>query len=428
MPANATATKPGATPGADSVSAATTTDTVTPVAHPSPQSGTTDDAGASTSSTAARRPTREQIRDWVRATETPPPPPVTPKAQTAEPDPASPADSASQAADPQTPTDQTPAPQDTATPPADTPADPDPAPAKNPWPKDALERVRKLKDQRNRARDDAQTKDRTIAELNQRLQALEARAADGPSNDAAPDPLAGPAAVASGRPPGDPVETMSDPASIEARASQARDLAQWAQDRIEAIADEPDAVAQDLQAAGIKPPADGWDPKTLRDALRGIRDKARHVADKAAPARLHFVTRERDVIERVSALVPELADDASPLAREVAATVQRFPWLRQMPEWAYLATAGVLGEQVLAERAARNSRPPAAEPTPAPPKPVTPPKAAPRVPGVGRSSAPSQPPNDIEAARARLRDAGKGASQQDRIAFIKASLLAGVPG
>jgi len=270
------------------------------------------------------------------------------------------------------------------------------------WPKGALERIRKLKDQRNQARDQAQSKDREIEELRERLARVERKGAGVEPTVA------------------DEVETLTDEGAIAERQRTAESVAAWAAARISKLAyGDHETVARDLEAIGLKAPEDGWDPKSMGEALEGLRERGEHVAKRAAPARIAWLRNETQVVETVGQAFPELADPKSDLQREVQDVLEAMPGIRQQSNWLLLATVGAIGLREFRRRTAK----PEESPNPKPPKPA-PPGKPPRVPGVpGAAAAAPKAGSDLAALReAAIR---KGASAKDRQAYIKAQLAAG---
>lgn len=361
---------------------------------------------ASTPSPAQRALTREeQILSWVRGPE--PASAETSPAQVEGTGNESPPDPETSGADPDL-SQSPPNPEAQHTGPAaetaggeDPPAGEERADAKGRWPTEAVERLRKLKDQRNKAREEAADKDRQLAELTQKVQSLEASLKSG-------RPEAGPV---------DTVETLGDVESLRARVQDARNVGRWAEEQLELVGEDEEAVARNLDAYGIKAPDGGWDAKTLRTSLRGIRDRTRVVVEEAAPRRYHWLQREAEVIGQVNRVVPELADPQEPLQEEVAALLQTYPGLKQQPDWLHLATIGAWGMREWRKRAGEAGKP-AAPKSPPPAKPL--PKA-PRLPGAPKAVAP-EAGNSSEIDVLRERAMRPGATARDREAYIRAQL------
>jgi len=271
------------------------------------------------------------------------------------------------------------------------------------WPSAAIERLKKLKDQRNKARDAAADKDRQVAELTERLQSLEAQLKTGTAE-------AGPA---------DAVETLGDVEAIRERVQSARAVQRWAEEQLELVAEDEEAVAKSLDGYGIKAPDGGWDARSLRAALRGVRDRTRVVVEEAAPRRYHWLQRESQTIDQVSRVVPELVDPKESLQAEVSQILETYPGLKAQPDWLHLATLGAWGMREWRKRLESAGKPA----TPARPAPA--PNAVPRAPKLAGApkvavAAPAEGAAELEVLRERAMR--PGATAKDREAFIRAQL------
>lgn len=268
---------------------------------------------------------------------------------------------------------------------------------KHRWPQDAVERVKKLKLQRNKARDEVANKDRALDEMAQRLSDMERTLRS--TQPRQPDPI----------------ETLPDVDAVKARAAEAMGVAEWAIDRLDVAGDNPESVGAELEKAGFKAPEDGWDQKSVKEQLRVLRDNARTVINLGAQRKAWLESEQRNLSEMLDR-VPELAEADGVLAQEVQDVLSRYPGLKREPNWAELAIAGVLGMRQLAARNGARVAPkvPAPKPAAAVPR-------APAVPTVAKASVPA--PNQARILeQLRLKATSKGATKEDRVAFIKAQM------
>lgn len=282
----------------------------------------------------------------------------------------------------------------------ETTSEPDDKPLHGQWPKAAVERVRKLKDQKQALKAEIAKRDQALesvqAEVRELRQAIQ-KSADGKA------------------PTQDQLGNEVDPDVIQTRAAEAENVVAWADDLLDDLPTDPDRVSSMLEAEGLKAPDGVWTEKAMRDAIRGIKANARQVV-QAAPKRLEFIRREDQALTTAMQLEPQLADPESPIAKQVAAVIAARPAFRDMPDWPLFVTAGLVGLQVLQERRQKPAKPAAA----ATPKPV--PKA-PRLPGAPRSSMANTQVSEVDVIRERALK--PGATREDRRALIKAQLLAG---
>lgn len=319
-------------------------------------------------------PTRqEQIRAWLEPTVAEPPPPVEAK----EPEQPSPAPEP----EPKTEADLS-------------QADESEEPEADKLPK-AIAKIRRLKDEKKTLKASLQDKDSELAELKSRLSELERKSAPEVRVD---------------------LSQETDVAVLEKRLQEATALYTWAEDTLDKVDvdDDPARIGAELEAEGLPRPQDGWTTKAIREQLVKLRKHARTVREQA-PQRIEWLKTEDAMLARAMELAPELADSDSPLAQEVKRIVEAKPWMKQLPDWSLMATAGALGLQVLNERAKPKSK---AEPKAEEPK-ARPVPAAPRLPGAPKAAA---SPTVDKLAELRKAAQAPGASPEARRAYIRATL------
>lgn len=282
---------------------------------------------------------------------------------------------------------------------ADPEADPEAGgqPRKNNWPKEAVERVRKLKDQRQQLKTE-------IAQRDDAMKRLEAEVRELRSLVQKPAEAKAPVA--------DLLARETEPAAIQQRVSEAQTVLDWADDLLDEVAADPDYVSEQLKSQGVQAPEGGWSEKGLRDTLRTLKGNARGVL-QAAPKRLQFLQQEDHSLKWAMNVKPELADPDSEFAKQVQAVVAARPWIQEQPDWPILVTAALVGLSELQKRQAQPAPgAPAAAQRPVP--------RAPRAPGAPRSSIAQPPVSEVDAVRQRA--VQKGASREDRRALVAAAL------
>ena len=275
---------------------------------------------------------------------------------------------------------------------------------KGQWPKQAVERVRKLKDQKQQLKSQLAERESTLSRLEAENRELRGAGEKPAGGTKAPtrEPLAG----------------VTDPKVIQQKAEEATQVVNWAEDLLDVVTDDPEQVSAALEAEGLKAPEGGWSAEAMRQALRGIRSNARSLV-QSAPKRLEFIQREDQSLAAAISLAPDLEDPESDLAKRVHATVANRPFVKQEPDWPILALAAVVGIQVLQERqkAGQAAKAGATATPAAPAKQVA---RAPKMPGAPRSNVAAAQSSEVDVVRERaLRP---GATREDRRAYVRATL------
>lgn len=363
-----------------------------------PTQAPASEPAAPVQSTENARPNRldpEARRQWIRDAL---------DRQPAAPAPEAPAEPAAPA------TESPPAPEDpgtdlSQTPPAEAPVQANEE-QKERWPKDAIERIRRLKDQKAKAKTEAETQARAVAELQATVEDLQRKLAE----TQAPPPASG-------------IERLDSEDAVHQRIALADQIEEWVDERLDEVRADPVAAAEQLRPYGIEVPPDlDWtDPdvarpmvKAMAERLKDLRRRARNER-RLGRDRIEWLKRESEQLARIQREIPELAEPDGKLSQAVNEVLTRFPGLKAEPNWAELAVVGALGFRELA-RMRETQAAPAAAPEP---RPVIP--RAPRVPGASRAAVPASGAVDpIDAMRAQaLR---RGASREDREAYIRAQL------
>lgn len=275
------------------------------------------------------------------------------------------------------------------------------------WPKEAVERLRKLKDQRKELRGELEKRDQVLQGLQAQIQELKAQVQQ-------------PAAAAAKSQSNGALDAETDPGVIRSKAEEAQRATRWAEDLLDEVNDDPEGVAAELKRQGLEEPREGWDPKGLRQAIRGIRDSARKVLE-AAPRRMHWLNTEAKALDTAATVEPELVNPKSEIAREVNRILVQRPWLRDQPDWPLLALAGAIGLREIAKRqngAAAKPEDDDDEAAPVPP----PVRRAPRLPGAPRAGVANPASKGHDPIRERA--IRSGATREDRRAYVASSLAA----
>lgn len=214
-------------------------------------------------------------------------------------------------------------------------------------------------------------------------------------------------------------DAVEDLGELEKAAKISGDVFRWADKRLDRVVTEDEAakVGAELEAEGLPVPEEGWTVQNVRKPLLDLKESGLRKF-QAAQQRTEWLKTEEVTTQQAAELVPELTDEKNPLAEKVREVVASRPWLRRLPDWPLLATVAALGLQELERRKQPASAKPAATPSAPPPK-------APVVPGAPRRATP-EPTNRLEELRKKAN--AKGASPEDRRAWIKESLLQGTSG
>lgn len=266
-----------------------------------------------------------------------------------------------------------------ATAPADQPTDPDQDHDKAQWPQAAVERIRKLKEQRAKAREESEQLRSRIAELE--------KSSTKPAPEVPKDPL----------PTDGPLDNIASFDQLQQTTEQAQKTLDNAVNLLERSVDDIEEVEKYLRDRDVKigPEGTEWTPKNIRDFLRAVKDDAQKVL-RAAPRRQEYLSKESQAIEWVEQNFPTYADEQSEDFRLAASVVKEFPELRKRPDWmahAIIYAEGYKVHQARGKQAAKATKPAAA--------------AAPRLPG-----APTAAPRTVErdglATAAGKLSSGKG--------------------
>lgn len=207
----------------------------------------------------------------------------------------------------------------------------------------------------------------------------------------------------------------TDAAEVQRSFEQAQQVHDWAEGMLDKALDDPDAVGRELDAVGIKAPEEGWTSTSLRERLRIFRNNALATM-RQAPKRLNWLSSESAALNTVAQLAPEAADPNDPLHAELQGVVAKHPWIKQRADWPILALAGALGMRELQRRG--KPAPQAAKPKETLPTP-------PRLPGASRAGVANPAASQKPVDELRAKATAKGATQEDRVAYIRASLGAG---
>lgn len=265
--------------------------------------------------------------------------------------------------------------------------------------REAIERIRKLKGQKQALKSQVSERDEQLAQLRSENEQLKAKLT--------------PKQPGESEAAGNPLADDTDPDAIRGKARQAQLVVDAVDNLMDDVVDNPDRVAAILEREGLKKPADGWTPEALRKELREIKGRAQNIV-RAAPQRIQWIAQEDRSLEIAMTALPELEDPKSELASEVSAIVSARPWLKQHPDWMLLAAAGAIGLREIRKRAQ-----PAPKTEQAPP-PARPAPRAPRLPGTPRASVPTSQAPEADALRGKA--TAKGATREDRRAYV-ASLI-----
>jgi hypothetical protein len=265
------------------------------------------------------------------------------------------------------------------------------------WPKSAVERVRKLKEQRKALRE-------KMAELEARL------ATDDHDNDEAE-----PSQTPKPRPettPNPTVDSLTDPDEIARIVDQAQSTVDTIDDLLMDLSEDPESVERKLRNAGVKfTEGVEWTPSAMREFLRKVRTDARATAH-AGPKRIEFVKQERQALSEVGKILPALSDKTSREFAIAGAMLNRFPALSQLPDWPIHVATWIIGRRALEAQQAKSQPAPAtvqAKRIPNPPASVGAPATAPS--HVKQTA--------LEAARTRMKTQ-KGMSALE--AYAKAAI------
>lgn len=251
------------------------------------------------------------------------------------------------------------------------------------WPKSAVERVRKLREQKRK--------------LKEELEALKRRDDD---DSPRPEPQAKPATN------GNRIETLHDPAEIEQTARTAEETADAAEALLDDLIDDPANVERQLRRAGVKlgETEEDWSPKAMREFLRGVQRNARATM-KAAPARLQYLRTQADSFTEAVTVLPTLKDSSSDEFKLVNQMVSDFPDIKRRPDWPMQCAIYALGFQAYRQRSAKAE----SKQAPAPRIVARPAPTA----GTPRSAPSQVPPSEIDSASQRLREKRDGQSMLD---------------
>lgn len=267
------------------------------------------------------------------------------------------------------------APQQQIDPSQDDAADSD----KGQWPQSAVERVKKLKEQRRQAREE-------LEQLKSKVQTLETQVQAPKPTDVSATPTAD-----------DPLAHITHPDEIRAERTKAEGLMEHVEELLDDLHDDPQSVEERLKKAkvNIGVPEDQWTPKDMRDWLKSVRADAQRVV-RAAPKREEFLVKESQAVDYVGKNFPTYADPASDDFKLAASVIKEFPELRKRPDWMMHAVIYAQGYKALqAKVAPAAAKRPAANPPPAP-----------RVPGAPQSSPRSVEPDELSVASEKLKKGG----------------------
>ncbi|TXH41421.1 MAG: hypothetical protein E6Q97_37630 [Desulfurellales bacterium] len=262
-----------------------------------------------------------------------------------------------------------------------------------------INKIRALKADRREAKATAETLQSELVKLRAENEALKARKPEGKPEPAEEAPDIG-----------------ADAADVQRNFEQAQQVHDWAEGMLDRALDDPDSVGRELEAYGIKSPDEGWTSSNVRERLRVFRNNALATM-RQAPKRLNWLANESAALNTVAQLAPEAADPENPLHAELQGVVAAHPWIRQRPNWPVLALAGALGMRELAKRGKPTPKPaaPARETLPNPP----------RLPGAPRSGVANPAASTKAIDELRTKATARGATQEDRVAYIRESLRTG---
>jgi len=377
----------GATPAAESAATATPTQAAPPAGVPTRTQPRTSaeflKAAAASLRGESTQPTTQEPPNAEAAQESP-----------AEADPEAP-DALSKSAH-ASPTD---APEGDAD---DTESDPDGTDQQHQrWPKPAVERLKKVKAQRNQLR-----------ERVKELESLLAQDDADPTTDApsAQGKATKTASTAAGNTAAEPLANLTDRTEIQRAVEDAQANVDLVDDLLTRLLDDPADVERKLRDYGVNlgKSEEDWSASKMRDYLREARKQARATVN-AGPKRLEYVQREETALREAVKLVPELAQENSEERKQALEILQRAPYIRQDPNWAQQVAIYLVGwREVQKRQGATNGDAGAAKPeaATAQPKPVTRP---PRAPGAPRSAPGNAQPDPVDEARRSMREQKGGA-------------------
>lgn len=267
------------------------------------------------------------------------------------------------------------------------------AEAANQWPKSAVERVRKLKEQKNKFREEAE-------QLRTKISELEKSKTD-------------PAPQAQAPTSNEPLGNITSLDALQKATEEAQSTLDHAVDLLERSHDDIDGVTEFLKSRGINigvPEGQEWTPQDIRGWLRQIKTDAQQVL-RAAPKRQEYLAKENQAVQYVEANFPTFADESSEDFKLAASVIKEFPELRKRPDW--MVHAVVYAQGYKAMQAAKAGQPA---------KKATTTPVAPRMPGAPSSAPKPAERDELKEASAKL-SGGKGALH-DAESYARAAVRA----